>query len=68
MNEEAKTEITGYVKEGYQPADLIERGYKPVGTVPTNPQPPPVGSAAVKPSGNSTGNSSTGESDTASKS
>ena len=58
-----KKETTAYVKEGYQPGDVIERGYKPVGKVPPNPEPPPVGSAAVKPSSNSKGSSSNSGSD-----
>jgi hypothetical protein len=55
MSEEKRTETTAYVKEGYQVADILEKGYKPIGFVPPNPEPPHVGSAAVKPSGNSSG-------------
>jgi hypothetical protein len=43
------------VTEGYQPsqAELEKRGYQPVAMTPKVPKPPPVGTAAVKPSDNS---------------
>ncbi len=61
MSEENKTDTLKKLQKGYQGTDAAERGYTPVGKVPSNPEPPRVGSAAVKPSGNSAGTSKTGE-------
>jgi len=51
MANSVQKEVVGWVKGGYSPIQNSERGYKPSGQVPKDPQPPNVGSAAVKPLG-----------------
>jgi hypothetical protein len=58
MSETEKEVRVRQLKEGYQPSNTVERGYKPDGQIPANPQPPQIGSAAVKPAGNSSNQNS----------